>query len=587
MTYVPHTSVYYLENIDTTQDEDRLIPSPQISIEPEFLYVNNNLIGYNYIVTLNGQATSFDRTKSDAPPESGVGFYDTMKAVENVKKLLQKNGRTLKVVRGDKDIIVARNGLLQSLNFEETENTWFNYAKYTATLSFDTLLLAGCSGTADTFNCGLMVTELNDDNTLNLVDMKKFKVKSVKDNWSFDISNIYNQDSEFKIYNEYIDVTYNIEAVGKHFKATDDKDNSVKPAHHQAKAFCLHRLDQEIKRLKDFKVGPLLNTQMSTSCSAQSTSINNVSTEKTTSLFYSLDKNKFKLYNESINYRISETDGSFSLTYKAILKYKDAADQYFGDTDCIHKISINRSISDNDLIKTSTITVNGEIEGLIETDLLGGLNGLKIDKDNGTILAEPDLMTTTKYDNALAAYEKVCDVAGQGSDEGSKLKSGFLTSKLKITKKDLDPTGNTEPPVRKSHETVHNYTIGTINYSEEYNNININAQSGVSVTRCEVSFEDEVDNITEYVIPFRGDNGQLIVKNGKTRKRLNLAIDGVIQVDCCDPSGITQDQCSGSGTLPPGVPGTGITNYTITEDRYNQNYSDGSYTITRTYISNT
>lgn len=569
MPYNNNVKLYYLKEGETPSDSHRLVPAPLISIQPEILYANHTAIGQTYNIQLNGYATALDLT-SYAGGE--LDFTDTMTSVQKIRNILLKDLGTLKVIDGQGEIIVASGGMLESLSFEQTDNNWFNYAQYTANISFTSLTLGNCSGISIDAECAL-TTDFSSINSPYLLDMKKYRIKSVTDEWTIEANNIYITEAadENGIQNEYLDITYTIQAAGSPYLTS----STVVPAWQQAKAYCINRLRQEITRLHDYQIGPLTSASQTTTCT-NTISHSGLSDTNNASLLYNLTSTQgYKTYNETIETSASESDGSFSVTYSSILKKNPTFNNdLFNNTHCIHKISVitNNSIEDDKIVLTKTI--QGEIEGLIETNLLGTSKedySLYIPDDGRFIV--PGNNSKTKYDNALDAYEKV----GKGD-----LKEELVVDILKITAGDFD-TKSQDPnskPKKNSHSVVHNYNAGTISYTEDYNSKNTIKNSGIEVTNISMTIEDSVYQTAEFIIPGKS-NGPIIQKfPAKTPKRITMAIDGVSDDRCR----IFSDVCSSGMTLPSGVPGTGLNNYEITENRFNFNYKDGSFTINRAYI---
>ncbi len=586
MAYNTKTKLYYYPYSGSPSEDNRFVPMPLISIEPELLYVNDIAIGYNYIITLNGYATSLDlRTYTGGE----VNFTNTLESVQKIRDIFNQNGNTLKVTTTNEgDVIVASGGLLQSLDFQENENNWYNYAQYTAQLSFNSLHFTQCAPFSMEFiGCNTSLPSgVNDINADYLVDMKKYKIKSITENWDIDATNIHN--NSYDIPNAYLDITYNVQAVGKHFmSAKSDGSFGFTPAWQQAKTYCLDRLRKEIKKLNEFKIGPLLSTDQNSTCSI-TTKWEDLSQDETTSILSQLPVGEYKIYNETLQTEVSESDGSFSLVYTSILKQVKSNESLFDNKHCIHRISRNRSTSDDGNKKTVTETVQGEIEGL----LLGGL------RENSEMLSIPDSGTgghlidcdtsppsvETKYKNALEAYQAIIN---SGTSIGRELKQEVVVDILGITNETLDPlcANPSAKPKKNSHNVIHNFAAGTISYTEEYTNENINANSGVSISNVSVSIQDSVPQTAEFVVPGR-QNGPIIQRfTAYTPKTVTIAIDGTSPLECCDKLDIlTTDICSQGLALPNGVPGTGLASYEIKNNTFNFNINDGSFTINREYI---
>ncbi|NCA30619.1 MAG: hypothetical protein EBS93_07875, partial [Chitinophagia bacterium] len=56
--YDTRVEVYYCKQNESPLPEHRIAPAPAISIVPEIYYVNDNVTGYTYNITLNGYANA-------------------------------------------------------------------------------------------------------------------------------------------------------------------------------------------------------------------------------------------------------------------------------------------------------------------------------------------------------------------------------------------------------------------------------------------------------------------------------------------------------------------------------------------------
>lgn len=566
MAYNNQVKLYYLGEGEIPSSVNRCIPAPLMSIQPEILYANNVAIGKLYKITLDGYATALDL---DTYTGGDLDFTDTMLSVKKIRNIFSKDLGTLKVIDNTGEIIVASGGLLESLSFEQTDNNWFNYAKYTANISFTSLSLGNCSGIVTDPECAL-TTDFSSINSPYLLDMSKYRIKSVTDEWTIDANNIYITDNDTNLQNEYFDITYTIQAVGSpHLSSA-----TIVPSWQQAKKYCIDRLKQEVGRLSSNQIGPLTSVNQHTTCT-HTTSYANLSNTTNPGLLYLLTSSSgYKIYNETIETSASESDGSFSLNYKSILKkVPNLNNNLFNDTHAIHKISVVTSTSVEDDKTVLTKTIRGEIEGLVESNLIGGTSSSTLYiPDNGLLLGVGS-KSTSKYDNALAAYNKI---------GGNDLKEELVVGILDIKATDFDPLSITpnDKPKKNSHNVAHNYNAGTISYTEDYNNQNIIKNSGIEVTNISMTIEDSINQTAEFIVPGRAE-GPIIQKlTAQTPKKITIAIDGISNNRCP----IFNDICASGITLPSGVPATGLASYEITENRYNFNHKDGSFTINRAYI---
>ena len=142
--YDPKVKVFY-GSLDNSAC--RLIPAPTISISTEFVYSNDTIIGYTYIITLNGQVTALD-LRDFIEPSTYNKNYDFGAVIDHLHKMrniLSKNGNVLHVVEvqntTSKPVLTAKGGILRSFDFSESNNQWTKYANYSAQIEFHSLEL--------------------------------------------------------------------------------------------------------------------------------------------------------------------------------------------------------------------------------------------------------------------------------------------------------------------------------------------------------------------------------------------------------------------------------------------------------------
>ena len=209
--------------------------------------------------------------------------------------------------------------------------------------------------------------------------MKTYKVKSFSDTWTFSLDdtiyNSYNFDT-VNFNNEHFNITYSINAVGKHYFV----NNKLIPAWEQAKNFCQNRLYNQINNLIDTT---LARSQSDDGCVTLGT-LQTVFGSGSYYLLDGLDNINYDIFNEKISCETSEAEGSFSLTYTAILK-RVSGDETYNHPNTIHTFNTTRSVQDDGKNKTTTTTVNGNIQGLIKGGLIHG-SGIFTLPNNGQIL---------------------------------------------------------------------------------------------------------------------------------------------------------------------------------------------------------
>lgn len=561
MTYSPSIKMYYYEAGNSPGESDRLVPVPQITINPEYYYANDTIIGYTYNIQLAGYATSLDLRQEQ---NSVLGLSDTLSSIKTIKNIFNKNNGTLELLDTSGTIIKAFGGIIRDIQFSESSNLWINYSQYTIDLEFNEIQLSDCSGLQDLISCGSIPSGISD--SPELIDMKEHKVKSFSDGWSFTIDdNAYNTYSEFL--NEYITVSYNISANGKHYFVND----KLIPAWEQAKNFCQYRLKQQVDRLiekairrTDANDGCITDGSLSTIFGSG------------LGLIDGLSDSNYSIYNEKITCSTSEAQGSFEANYSSIIKRTNNAGTY-SHPNSIHTFSINKNISDDGKQKNIQMSVEGNIQGLVPGGLIKS-SGIVFFPNNGSILVS-NAPASNKYDNALIAYNLI------GNNKS--LKNGFVSS-LGITNNTIGVSGScfdpSDVPPANNLNITHNYIEGTINYSSNYDTINACRGSGAGYQTISINVEEPTPSIAEFVVPGRSGGPVIQRLNTDKPKRMTINIQGAQPPeDCCaTTSGLVENNCATSPTFS-GIPDINISGAILTQNQYTSS-TDGSFSITKAYI---
>lgn len=561
MSYNPRAKVYYGNYNEEESGTSRLVPAPQISVNQEMLYANDIIIGYNYLVTLNGYATSVDFAQNLI----GTGINDTLSSLKRVKSIFNKNGGTLLVTDGSgQPVLKAIGGIIRNINFEESDNRWVNYIPYSIEIEFGEINFNGCDESG-IVQCGQIVSGIQE--SPELVDIKKYKIKSFSDNWSFDLQEqIYNGYQHFR--NEHFNITYQVQAIGKHYF----KDNKLLPAWEQAKNFVQHRIRTQVERLINNAL-----RRNDNSCAPDST-ISTLFRSAPPGIFEGLNAADYDLYNEVVGCETSESDGTFSANYSAILKRKNSSDNNLYDPNSLHTFSVSRDVQDDGKAKTVNLSVEGNIQGLIAGGLIKSPNVIELPV-SGRIYISLD-PTITKHSNALLAYNKIATKNSLKSNFQSFL--GITNQAVLASGECIEPSG-LPPPA--NHSVSHDYINGTINYKSEYNTDRACNQLSNNRT-ITVSIEDSVPVVAEFVIPGRSAGPIIQEIIPASQKKITLNIEGSVTPKCCntDPSYIVGDICENGVPLPTGINIPELTGHKLISDQYTSNPIDGSYSITRSYI---
>lgn len=572
MSYNPPYKVFYVKSEDSLSEQNRLVPAPKITINPEYYYANNIVVGYTYNITVNGYAPSIDFRTYDGTTEPG--FKDVLESIQAVKNIFNNNGGTLLITNSSNTPVFRASGVIvRSLEFNESDNRWLNYAPYNIELEANEIEISDCGGIVAPVGCDVIPSGISI--SPEFIDLKKYRIKSFDDSWSFDLNeNIYNgyefDDASFN--NESFDISYTINATGKHYFV----DGKLLPAWEQAKNFCQYRLYNQVNNLIN-NVLPISSDDNGCSGIAN---LNNIFSTGPTNLLSGLQNGEYEIFNEIINCETSEADGSFSLAYNAVLKRTQSSNSSFIDTNTIHTFNLIKNINDDGNTKNTIITIQGDIQGLVEGGLIRSSGLLQL-PENGQILLS-NASGISKYDNALSGYNLIVH------SSNTKLKDDFV-SLLGINNAELgasgvcvDPSGI---PNNRSHSANHEYNTGTISYTSVYDTSR--ATTGqATYSNISISFQDSAPQIAEFIIP--GRSGGPIIQNigCDTPKKITINIDGSLPpgsgITCCPNfDTLLEDGCA-YGINIPDIPGTGLANAVITENK--QNYAtDGSYSLTRSY----
>lgn len=580
--YNPNVEVYYCKQSESPNDSNRIVPAPMISIAPEIYYVNDNVAGYTYTVTLNGYANALRKELDNNDPKTGL--KPVIDHIGYIRKVFNVNGGNLHIQQQGSDILVAKGATIKSFNFTESENKWVNYAPFTIEIEFNEIDFIGCAGNS-TIDCesSLFHANPNNNQTISdkLIDIKKYKIKTFNDKWNISI--------EDSIYQEYKDtnnntfrVSYDISATGKHYY----KDDQLIPAWEQARNFVQDRLYKQVKGLLS---GMLLIESNNNDANNATKTIQDIHDVQNNAgrnggileNFPTDDDGNFvyDVYNETISCQTSESDGSFSATYNALIK-KKSPNTNPDESHVLHTFTKSMAI-DNGSSTNATITIQGTVTGLIKGGLIYYENDFTLPQ-NGKIFIKPqssnwDRNDNTKYKNATNYfYRHVKNDSDNDLKDDMKLKLNITNSQLLIKSYNLYP----KPA---SFTVDHNYHEGTIAYTASYDrSLAIAREHGfvtVSITR-----NDPTDITQEFIIPGRL-NGPIVQRIGaKNPRTVSVSIEGAHPDN---RSCVSTDICNS-------IPFFNIPNYELlflenpywvkTKEDYTVNNIDGSYSISLEFM---
>jgi|694.fasta_scaffold48783_2 hypothetical protein len=600
-TYNPEVKIFYGE---FDNNDHKLIPSPDISISIEYNYSNDTIIGYSYIFNLKGYASALDLRDLDnndpIPSSPPYGAGAVIDQIHKIRKILSQNGSILHIVDGQNNYILkAKGGILRSFSIDESSNNWVHFANYTASIEFHSVDFG-----SKIEDCDTIFLDPATYNTDGLLDINKFKIKSFNDSWSitFDeneaFARIKNNENNINlnIDNHGFNIQYTISATGKHFFNYSDEATSeakLLPAWEQAKNFVQYRLYNQVTNL----INNILKDSYNSSCSSSDGLDDILQPGGGSGLLKGL--NTYKIFNEQITCDTSESEGSFSATYSAIVK-STRGNSGWTSSETKHIITKSVTRTNNIGSQTVSINVNGTIEGLIEGGLIRINEPLRL-PEKGSILIN-NTGSNNKYLNAKSLLDKIYSDSDYGSGLGENgkrdLKLSFKNA-LNITLPALGingPPNNNDipdPPHPNTFNLTHNYNAGTITYSAEYSSKQGTSACGKKFNEISIQTTNPIKILATFNIP-NSNSCPVIQELGTyTNKTVNLTIQGIDTSEVGQPTNLSVVNevlntlnvgCYDEGYLPISLPPPGT--YIITQKQYTRNPLDGSFSINMTYICN-
>lgn len=573
-----------LESLSIGSDDDslrlyRLDPAPFVGISVNYNYSNDNIIGHNYSVNLNAVLAI------DSDETSG-GFGSVIDKIHKIESVFSVYGGTLYITDNDYNILVkATGGTLKSLDFGNSANNWSRSTPYNASLEFQEIELndvRGCNNVSideDSFNA-------------SLVDINNYKIKTFSDSWSFNIEEtVYDSidiNNRSIADNLTFNISYNINAVGQHFfnyNGTDEQ--TLTPAWENARKFCTDRLYKQLT----LKISQILDINANEHCDGNEllTEIYKIPADNP---LLDLGFN-FYVFNEQITCSASESDGSFSVNYSAMVKRANNNDYYK------HTFTINEQHNHgsnqlaNNGQSNKTITVDGTIEGLVLGGLLYAYNGNFLLPSNGKITAN-SLNYNPKYVNAVNGLNSLLNNSLSDFSDQHKQNIGITFANLNI-RDGINLCGNaiTQYPKATNFTIVQNINEGSVTYTAEYST---DVACGQKYSNISINIKKSTPVVNTFSIP----NGKFSTPmnplgigtviqyiGANTTTTMDISVQGRDEGLCCvGPENI--GSLLNVGTSPFVIPGdlnipspnTSI----LTKKNKDLNLATGSYTINLSYI---
>jgi hypothetical protein len=561
--YNPKVKMFY----GTVGDSDsRITPAPVFSLSTELEYSNDAIIGYKYVITLNGQITAVNLADGSSSGEFGIGSI--IDHAYNIRKLLSQNGNILTITDDydtERPILKAKGGILRSFDISDSPNNWTHYVNYSATIEFQAIDFIGASWQDYTLEDCSTIFLSDDTHTKGIpgiLDVSKYKIKSFEDSWSFNFNenDTYEKSmiGSYDIDNRGFSIEYSINATGKNaYVYTDESTSEVKivPGWEQAKNFVQYRLYHQVTGL----INGVLNNSKGEPCSPTG-SLSNLTEPSPPGILNNFDS-LYSVFNETVNCDISEADGTYSVSYSAIVKRNSTGP--FTSTNAKHRISKSIKTDNNNGSKITNITVDGSIEGLIPGGLIRGSQPVITLPEKGSFFISNGAisgknLTNTKYSNAKSLADTVISSGAISLDLNSLFKNALGISYAN--------------PI--SINLTHDHINGTINYNVEYSS---NRECGQEQTTTTVQTDASVPVFARFDIPNSGSGPVYQSLGTRTAQKVTVTVQGSSNKEC---NNILNNIFSES--VRPNIPIT--INGTLIDSKYTRNLKDGSYTLVKTFI---
>lgn len=588
-------------------------PAPLISIAYVPYFAGDNVIGYEYNVTITGYATCPEPKPTAAENAKQV----MIRTRELLEQIFNKNGAVLLVqgrtanggFDGDAtELLRAVGSQIKSISLEPNDNLWTNYVNYTVELTFNEIAFHTPCEQGDTppdvdLCPNIVVTNYPNNywedlngNDLNAIAVHR--IKSFSDTWDFNIDDKNYDALGSAIHNERFNISYTITAEGMNrFTGTNTHNsnfNVLIPAWEQAKDFCQRRLYEQLRRLNSglrihssrasFSLDgtdPAANANPEVAFTDITSNDNGI---------YSFPRSVFKVYNEQVDMTASESAGSYTINYTAIVKKFQTDPGGLNlpeDKDVIHTVNPSKKFTDDGNIRNISLSIDGKIEGLLDSQLVNNPVDYKFQAFKEMLVA---INTTgTKYDKAKDYYNLI---VRNNSDFTRDFKDylGITFELFEVSSSDA------LGPIPSSFNVIHNYSEGTIEYSASFESSRICAGYS-NYTNIEVLLTDKIEQVAEIVIPGRTAPGTLVQRlNTYSPRTITLNITGRTNKDCCwDIASYANGVCdvpfvttfhprsSPNFGLDNILPPRAMVNAILTSDSNSLDPLTGAFSVTREY----
>jgi hypothetical protein len=564
-----------MDDILVTYQGQPIVPAPKISYSTEMSNANDLVVGYNHKITLNGYCIG----SKFATPTGTYALNDALL----LKNIFNSNGGTLKIryrnrFGQENDILRAVDTKVLSINLQESSNNWSKYIPYTIELEANHIhLSAEQNPDVETgIEDFVISTKLQSD---DIVDLTAFKLKSFNENVSFNIEDdIFDQveisdlNSIRKLFinNNYFMFNYTLSAVGKHDITNINGVKTTMPAWESAKRFVHTRLAIQLDRLITKTFLKSNDYQL----------LNDIHGHYTG--FSLINEVDFALFNEVINFNVSESDGSFDAEYSVMVKRKCLNDGNYINIGCsdntLHTITkkVDRKFNATEEMTQIlgegadplgyteiTISIDGEIRGLVPGVGITSQGAVLLDRlpqagGTGSFLT---LGNQNKFSKLYYAQELLNSIMTFGTKKDEyfdfvpEFKEALGVNSINL---EVDVEGDQAHLVKSlrpsSISVTKNPIEGVISYSVIYDNkYNCDKTNHFAI---DISVENPTPVIAEFIIPNNngkaGLNGQILRDEDgnplcpghtviqqlgtKTAKKINVTLKGNTGLDfknCC------------------------------------------------------
>lgn len=579
-----------MHNITLTYNNNILSPTPTISYSTELLYTNDIVVGYQYNIILNGFCLKTDE----------ISISEHLNQSRLINNIFNSNGGFIKLTINSSAILYITDIKIKSISFNESSNSWAGYIPYTVELTSNHLHL-GSDVEDDKEIIERGDEDINASNNLdspNIVNIQNHKLKTFNENFQMNVDdNIYNQIAIYNEYdpgagyttfinNTYFTINYTVSATGRQDITNIGGQKTTLPAWEHAKRWVHTRLFNQIAQM-------YTNLQFFMGVGEYG-QLNNLHSSDPPPL---VNTPLFDLYNEVVNFNVSESEGTFSAEYSATVKQRCTApfNNAIGCTNsALHNITkrVNKEYRANEAVNIGnqeiSIVIDGQIEGLIPA---GGLaEGLKLDQlGTGSFMTFQNSSAFDKNYAAQEALNNIFDFVNYDFTPTFKEKLGINYITLQV---------NPETIIKPSKMTLtRNYFAGTINYSAEYNNRYNCPTSHFNIT---IDVQEPIPIIKEFIIPNNNINNNLssgfslIQKLGtRTAKKIDVTVEGTTGDDfnrCCLGTNNNWNLLAYNYfsltdfTLPSGLVLPEISpDFVLTDRKKQMTFPDGSFTINLSY----